>query len=197
MTNSSLGLLCFFLVLCSDCLNKLGHLVIDPLPGTLKASHHIARVFFKELLPVALLLESPGAAYDDEAMLGTRDSHVNPVLFLDKGTVARANHRDEDEIELTSLGAIDGQDLVVDICLRKSLSDLVLLSVVRSDHVHAILGKLLDRDPRVSLVSLEAFPEHVETVLGQQGYDLCFFFVVVGGTLPLLDTVRNINEEEG
>ena len=40
--------------------------------------------------------------------------------------------------------AVNRKDLVFDVVLGKVLSDGILLSVVRSDYVHTVLGELLD-----------------------------------------------------
>ena len=88
-------------------------------------------------------------------MLGASNTHVDTVLILDEAAWTGSHHRYKDQIELSALGAIYREHLVLYAFISETLRNGVLLSVVGSDHVDAALCELHDRHVFVCLVALE------------------------------------------
>ena len=74
-------------------------------------------------------------------MLGSCNADIDAILLLDELASGSSDHRDENQVEFSSLRAIDRKNLVVDFLVGKSFSDGVLLCIVGGDHIDRVLGK--------------------------------------------------------
>eukprot|EP00353_Schmidingerella_taraikaensis_P001716 CAMPEP_0185599180 /NCGR_PEP_ID=MMETSP0434-20130131/82515_1 /TAXON_ID=626734 ORGANISM="Favella taraikaensis, Strain Fe Narragansett Bay" /NCGR_SAMPLE_ID=MMETSP0434 /ASSEMBLY_ACC=CAM_ASM_000379 /LENGTH=246 /DNA_ID=CAMNT_0028228461 /DNA_START=101 /DNA_END=841 /DNA_ORIENTATION=- len=166
----------------------------DPFFGTLDALDDVHRFLLKESVPVGFFSKDSGVANDDEAVLCSRDAHIDTVLILDEHTGGCAHHRHEDQVEFTALRTINREDLVVNLALSKILSDGVLLCVVGRDHVHRVLRKLHHRPLRILLAQgLRVFESlKAEVFKFHDHVDLAH--VVIRGSFLRLDAFWNIDE---
>ena len=131
-------------------------------------------------------------------MLCTSNANVDTILVLNKITRSCPYHWDKNEVKLTSLRAINWQDLVINFIINESLWDSILLGVVRGYHVDRVLGKLLDRDTIILVMSLETLGEFLETELLKLFYYLDFCQIVVRSSLFDFQflTIRYINKQK-
>ena len=137
--------------------------------------------------------ECPGIAYNDEAVLSPCDSHINPFSIMDKGTRICAYHRDKNDIELSTLGAVDCKHLIFYLIFSEILSDCVFLGLIRRDHVDVVLCEFHLWDLSDRPIVLELFQKEVFELV----YNFCFGLVFERRTFSDFVSVRHIDEKEG
>ena len=79
---------------------------------------------------------------------GASDAHIDAVLLLYKAARSCTHHRDENQIELSTLRAVNRENLVLNAILCEVLSNSILLRVIGRNYVDRILRELLDREAR-------------------------------------------------
>ena len=107
-------------------------------------------------------------------MLGSSQGHVDPVVLLDEVARLSSHHRDEDDVKLTALAAVDREHLVIGFKSSEPLGDGVALSVVGSDYVDTVSSESLLWDHIELLVKLRSFLELLDTEIDHidDGLDL-------------------------
>ena len=174
-------------------LNRLS----QPVFGSIDTRDNISGVLVQQVSPVCLFSQRFSTANDDETVFSTSDSHIDPVLVLDEGARSRAYHRHENKIKLTPLRTVNRQDLIFHILLRKTLSNGILLSIVRRDYVDATLSELHEGDVLAPLVPCERLRELLKAEIFQLIDNFHFGVVVERSPLELLNTIGHVDEEEG
>ena len=96
-------------------------------------------------------------------MLRSRDAHIYSIALLYETSWASPYHRNEYEVKFSTLRRVYGKYLVINVSFWEPLSDLILLSIVRSNDVDAVLGKLLDGHVCILFVQLKTLTEAPET----------------------------------
>ena len=124
------------------------NLLLDPLLGSGEALNDTVCLLCEQSSPVLIEHERLSIANDDEAVLGARDADIDAILLLHEAARSCTHHRDENQVEFSTLRAVDRENLVLDTILGEVLSYGVLLRVVGRDHVDAILRELLDWEAR-------------------------------------------------
>ena len=143
--------------------------------------------------PIRILPESSGVAYDDEAVLGPCDSHINPFSFMDKGARIRAYHRDKNDVELSTLGAVYCKHLIFYLIGSEILCDCVFLGLIRRDHVDVVLCEFHLWDLSDRLIVLELFQKEVFKLID----NFCFGLVFERRAFSVFFSIRHIYEKEG
>ena len=119
-------------------------------------------------------------------MLCSRNGDISTILIFNKTAWACPNHWDENKIEFSSLRAVNWEDLVICVIFREILSNLINLSIVRSDNIDTILCEFA---PRYCLEGLKA-----------EFFQLCYYagllLVIKRSTSELFLTLRDIDEQE-
>ena len=129
-------------------------------------------------------------------MLCPRDGNVDPVVLLDKIAGLRAHHSNEDDIELATLGTIDGNDLILGVGLDESVCYGILLGIVRRNHEDTVARKPLLSHRRDLLVQLLDFWELADAQISHIYSCINFLEVDEWSALELLLAIGDIDKEE-
>jgi len=140
-----------------------------------------------------MFLESIGVAYDNEAVLGPCDTHINPLAIVDKWAWICAYHRDKNDVELSTLGAVDCKDLIFYLIGSEILSDCVFLGLIRRDHVDVVLCEFHLWDLSNRLIVLELFQKEVFKLVD----NFCFGLIFERRAFSVFFSIRHIYEKEG
>lgn len=91
-------------------------------------------------------------------MSGARDRHIDPVVLLNVDSWCSTHHGNKDDVKLTTLRAINRDDLILSISLTETVGYGAFLGVVGRDHGDAAASESLLRhcrpDLRVQFFSL-------------------------------------------
>ena len=83
------------------------NLLLDPLLGSGEALNNTVCLLCEQSSPVLVEHERLRIANDDKAVLGARDADIDAVLLLHEAARSCTHHRDENQIELSTLRAVD------------------------------------------------------------------------------------------
>lgn len=182
--------------LSEDLFEHLYFVGVGPGLGTDNAVDYSVAVLVEKSVPLGVAAQVPGVANDDEAVLGPRDGHVDAVVLLDEVAWVGPHHAHEHDVELSSLRAVDGNDLVLHVASEELLGDGVFLSVVGRDDADAALLELLDRNGIFFLVQPLGKLELAEAKLSHL---VCSFGLLVideRSALELFFAIDYVDEEE-
>ena len=147
------------------------------------------------MIPLFIFPKDFSVAYNDETVFGASDTHINPFAVTDKRARICAYHRNKDDVELSTLRAVDCKHLIFNLIFSEILSDCVFLGIVRSDHVDIILGKFHFWNLSVDTVfkSLELLHTKVFELID----NFCLCLVFEGSALLVFYSVRYVDKKEG
>ena len=117
-------------------------LLVDPLLRPDNPIDHVCFVLLEQACPLLVSRQIGCIADDDQAVLGSCNRHVDAVVFFDEVAWLGPHHWYKDDVELTTLGAVNWNDLFLHIFICKDLHYLILLCIVRSDHKDVSFCKL-------------------------------------------------------
>ena len=141
--------------------------------------------------------ECPGIAYNDEAVLSPCDSHINPFSIMDKGTRICAYHRDKNDVELSTLGAVDCKHLIFYLIINEIFSDRVFLRLIRCDYVDVVFCEFHNWDLSARLVQGIKLVEFFQNEVFEQVDNFCFLLVFERSAFSFFYSFRYIDEKEG
>ena len=129
-------------------------LPLDPFLGTLESIHHGISLLSQQIVPVCFALQNFCIADNDEPMLGPSDTNIDPILLLHEASGAGPHHRHENQIELSTLRAVNREHLIFNTFISEILSNRIFLRVVRCYDVDTVLCELLYHELVVLFVQL-------------------------------------------
>ena len=134
---------------------------------------------------------------NDQAVLGSCYCHINTVVLLNKVAWLRPDHSDKDNVKLSTLWAVDRDDLLIHTLFDEFVHNGILLRIVRCDHENVALRKFDFWYTVDFLVYLLHFIKLVDAQIGHVINGLNFLEVNKWGTFELFHAVSDIHEKEG
>ena len=181
----------------TDYISKELYLLLsDPSPSTDDAIYHVFRVLLQKSVPLRIARQIVCIANDDQSVPGPRDRDVDPIVLLDEVAGPGAHHGHEYDVKLSSLRAIDRNDLILHAVFGEPIRDCVLLGVIGSDHKDATFLESLLWYARDLFMDLLALCELLYTKICHIRSGLYLLKVDKRSALDLLLSILHIDEQE-
>ena len=133
---------------------------------------------------------------NDQAVLGSCYCHVDAVVLLNKVAWLRPDHSDKYNVKLTTLWAVDRDDLLFHTLFDEFVHNSIFLRIVRCNNENVALREFDFWHTVDFLVYLLHFIKLADAQVGHVIDSLNFLEVYKWGTFELFHAVSDIHEKE-